>query len=425
MKPSLFFLLFFFTFNLKAQKHTGVNFENGLSWMQIKEKAKKENKYIFLDGYTTWCVPCKQMDTNIFPQQKVADFFNQNFINVAVQFDVTKNDGKNTRAWYEDAKAISKTYKIDSYPTYLFFNPQGILVHSIKGGDVDADSFLMKAKKALDPKSQYLNLKRQYTEGKRDTAFILMLINSASEVRDDQSKAEYINAYLAVQKNLLTKQNLKFVAQGTTKSSDIGFNILLNYPKQIDSVVGKGDRIRILNTIAFDEIILPRIRIDGKKTVYGGGMVVYSGEMNKDVDWTVIKQELDLKYPYLSDEIILKAKPEYYRALNDWERFCQSVSLHTIGKEPNVAAINRYANEVFLFCDDLKYITEAIKWSKLILSNENSKNSMYLATYSHLLYKFGQKDLAINIMQEVLKLEPNNDRFIGELRKMKMGEMIW
>ncbi len=36
-----------------------IHFENGLSWEQIKEKAKAEHKYIFVDCYATWCGPCK------------------------------------------------------------------------------------------------------------------------------------------------------------------------------------------------------------------------------------------------------------------------------------------------------------------------------------------------------------------------------
>jgi thiol:disulfide interchange protein len=43
----------------------GIRFEHGLSWAQVKEKAKAENKYIFMDCYATWCGPCKAMDKNV------------------------------------------------------------------------------------------------------------------------------------------------------------------------------------------------------------------------------------------------------------------------------------------------------------------------------------------------------------------------
>jgi thioredoxin-related protein len=71
------------------------------------------------------------MAREVFPQPAVGEFFNKNFLNVAVQFDVTKKDGQEVKNWYKDAAAIAKNYKINSYPTYLFFNPAGELVHSI------------------------------------------------------------------------------------------------------------------------------------------------------------------------------------------------------------------------------------------------------------------------------------------------------
>ncbi|MBO9572315.1 MAG: hypothetical protein J7497_08925, partial [Chitinophagaceae bacterium] len=34
---------------------SGINFEVRLTWQQIKDKAKAENKFIFVDCYATWC----------------------------------------------------------------------------------------------------------------------------------------------------------------------------------------------------------------------------------------------------------------------------------------------------------------------------------------------------------------------------------
>ncbi len=130
MKKILIIVLFLTSGLVKAQEEKGIQFEHELTWTQIKEKAKKENKYIFLDGFTTWCAPCKIMANNISPQPAVADFFNYNFFNVKVQFDVAKNDNEEVKSCYKDAKIIQYTYKVNGYPTYLFFNPQGELVHT-------------------------------------------------------------------------------------------------------------------------------------------------------------------------------------------------------------------------------------------------------------------------------------------------------
>lgn len=93
----------------------GIDFVKGLSWAQIKKKAKTENRYIFVDVFTTWCVPCIKMDKEVFSQKKVGDFFNKNFINVKVQADKGKNDSDPVKRWYSDAAYIAATYNIDSY----------------------------------------------------------------------------------------------------------------------------------------------------------------------------------------------------------------------------------------------------------------------------------------------------------------------
>ena len=149
------FLILFLLFNTllaEAQEMKGIKFEKGLSWSQVKEKAKKENKYIFLDAFTTWCGPCKMMSTEIFTQPGVGEFFNKNFINVAVQLDVTALDSQEVKSWYGDAAAIRNFYQIDSYPAYLFFNPRAELVHSIYGAIPVAEEFIRVSKEAFNPR---------------------------------------------------------------------------------------------------------------------------------------------------------------------------------------------------------------------------------------------------------------------------------
>jgi len=110
-------------------------------WADLLEQAKRENKLIFLDAQTEWCRPCRLMAQNIFTLNRVADFYNSNFINVTM--DMEKGEGP----------ALAKKYKITAYPTYLFIDHTGNLVH-MDDGYKEAEPFIEVGKKALEAKKQ-------------------------------------------------------------------------------------------------------------------------------------------------------------------------------------------------------------------------------------------------------------------------------
>jgi thiol:disulfide interchange protein len=106
------------------------------SWKEVLAKAKKENKLIFVDAYTTWCRPCIQMAKDVFTLDNVADLYNANFINVSM--DMEKGDGP----------ALVKKYKISAYPDFLFIDGDGNLIH-LGGGYQEAKVFIELGKAAI------------------------------------------------------------------------------------------------------------------------------------------------------------------------------------------------------------------------------------------------------------------------------------
>lgn len=123
-------LIFFFAF---ASGYSQITFTTN-SWKETLEQAKKEHKVIFVDLYAVWCAPCKAMAKKVFTEPKVGDFYNKSFINI-------KLDGEK-----EGAKLYEK-YNVQSYPTYLFIDGDGKLVHKIEGA-VTAAQFIEEGEKA-------------------------------------------------------------------------------------------------------------------------------------------------------------------------------------------------------------------------------------------------------------------------------------
>ena len=110
----------------------GVKFETG-TWNDMLAKAKAENKLIFVDVYTQWCGPCKNVAKNVFPQQKMGDVYNKQFINF--QIDAESQAGKE----------FVKKYPVEGYPTFFYINAEGQVINKAVGGR-DVEGFLQEAK---------------------------------------------------------------------------------------------------------------------------------------------------------------------------------------------------------------------------------------------------------------------------------------
>ncbi|MBO9572570.1 MAG: DUF255 domain-containing protein, partial [Chitinophagaceae bacterium] len=141
---------------LSAQlSNTGIKWTSGLSLDQVKQRAKQENKYIFLDVFATWCGPCKEMDKYVYGNDTVGSFFNDQFISVKVQTDQTKSDDEEVKKWYGDAQSVSKQYRVLSLPTFIFLAPNGNVVHKVTGFHT-VNRFIEEATIALQPGQAYV-----------------------------------------------------------------------------------------------------------------------------------------------------------------------------------------------------------------------------------------------------------------------------
>ncbi len=139
MKTSLLILSFFLVFGLlHGQEKTkeGVLFFQG-NWQTLLQQAQKENKPIFVDVYTDWCPPCKQMDQEVFPLATIGTTYNTSFINY--KLNAEKGEGP----------ALAKQFNVHAYPTYLYLDPQGNLLQRVVDFQ-EPTQFIAIAQEALD-----------------------------------------------------------------------------------------------------------------------------------------------------------------------------------------------------------------------------------------------------------------------------------
>ena len=104
---------------------------------ELLAKAKAENKLVFIDGYTSWCGPCKMLAKQTFPQKEVGAYMNPRF--VSAQIDMERGEGPE----------LAKHFNVSAYPTMLILRPDGTLVDKIVGFLAPLP-FLNKVKSIID-----------------------------------------------------------------------------------------------------------------------------------------------------------------------------------------------------------------------------------------------------------------------------------
>jgi thioredoxin 1 len=117
---SIIFFAFVPKDNGKKKNEEGIQFIES-NWSKALAEAKKQKKLIFLDAYTSWCGPCKMLKRSTFPDKAAGEFFNKNFINVAL--DMEQGDGV----------AVAERYQVNAYPTLIITDANGNIVTYTKG----------------------------------------------------------------------------------------------------------------------------------------------------------------------------------------------------------------------------------------------------------------------------------------------------
>ncbi len=357
-----------FLFSLSAFAQSGMQFTSG-DWASVLSKAKKENKLIFVDAYTTWCGPCKMMSSDVFPTQPVGDFYNSNFVNVKI--DMEKGEGL----------TIAKNFNVRAYPTYLFVNGDGDLVH--RGiGFLPQDKFIALGEKANDPKTQLMPLRKKYESGDRSPA-LLKNYTMASYDAGEESYTEVADAYLKTQANNLdTEENMSFLMQFANDADSPSYKHLIK------------NKAKFINTFGEDMVGLKIRQVISQK--------IYSGD-GAPLNLTKIDALYKEGLPDIADKLSAQFRMNYYRRAMDLGKYVEATTNYLNNfKADDWNEYNNAAWDFYEMVDDKKALAHAASWAKKSVSMDT--NFYNTDTAAAVYYKLGDKRNAKKFAKKAIKI---------------------
>lgn len=354
-----------------GSSQSGITFQEG-NWSDVLATAERENKLIFLDAYTTWCGPCKMMSAHTFTDAEVGRFFNANFVNA--KFDMEKGEGRE----------LARRYEVRAYPTLLFINGNGELVHQGLGYH-DMIQFMELGRTALDDKNNLSGMAARYDAGERSAAFLYDYANLLWFI-DDPDTDEAAQAYLETQKDWGTEENREFLLSFTNRAQGPMFDYIAANRLDFEEQFGKTQVVNFIQRLVIREV------------------------SNSDGSQPALEEMealINRSFPDVADVLIAHFRMTYYQRAGDIPQFTEAAVhyLDTYGSD-DANELNTVAWAFYEDVNDPALLRKAVAWAQR--SVELNKNYYNMDTLAALYVKVGAKKKAKRAAEEAIELAKAN-----------------
>jgi len=341
-----------------------------LEWSDALEKAKREKKVIFLEAYATWSEPCQLLEKYTFSDLEVANFYNESFLNVRLDMEEYPGIG------------LAEKYDVSIYPTMLFIDGNGKLLH--RGcGAMEAAELLELAKSAIG-ESNWSSYNERFSVGERESGFIL--------------------EYLALmEQGCLNAEGFaqKLLAETSTEdlAGEEAFDLLEEYQWDIYS---REFEFLKENKELFEKAF-GKERVHNKlfNTYLAQYQEIYASEELHLFGMRALLDNLEDVIFVGSDTLLTMANLHYSEIVEDWETFSESaiawVGMSGLNDEEE---LNELAWKFYLFVDNEEKLKLASTWAREAVDNTPSPSA--IDTYASLLFKLGSKKKAIELEKQAI-----------------------
>lgn len=272
----------------------GIDFLHDKKWNDVLNQAKKENRLIFLDAYASWCGPCKYMQSDVFTDMAVGYYYNKYFINI--KMDMEEGEGV----------SLASQLGITSYPTLLFINGDGQVVHK-KIGAMEASEFLQLGEDARNPHRQFYTSKEKAMTGDLPADAFHQWIHDAGDIDEDADSV--IVSYLSHTKNPLMEKEMLSIMLDHAPLNKEQINFLMKNKEECIRITGRA-------ADKFNKSLQSRV------TVYAT-----NESLHGDVfDFAKFQQIASEYYPSDAALMTKKVKIRYYQYSDDFKKSLEELA---------------------------------------------------------------------------------------------------
>lgn len=340
------------------------------NYEQAKRLAAEQQKLLLIDFYTTWCVPCKQLDKQVFQDTAVSKKIAGDFI--VLRYNAEK----------DSVYQLTKKHHISMYPSAVVLNAgQRVVCQQYGTGGAEKDlvtnylAFLWRAKqlhtKGFFIKGIAASADMQYP------AFYKDYVNRV-DVNNNRKK---VNEYWDTLINLRTEMPFKifcYFGGGNEKWNQY----FLQHRDEFEALYGDMDVMFATSMIISDK-------------VFGSLQAVNRTGFDSAMNMVRMYQEKEEGQKYIDymEQRMLQAEGRWAEAYNYLKQL-------EMKKQASDDDVTRFCEAMTEKCSDKRVLEKASKWMNTIVK----KNAAYenLSVYARLLFKTGKKQKSLETMKKAI-----------------------
>jgi len=373
-------------------------------WSEILAQAKKENKLIFMDAFASWCGPCKWMAANIFTNDTVADYYNKTFI--CSSFDMEKGEGMTLRSKYD----------VRAYPTLLFINSDGDLIHKKVGAAQKIQDYINLGNIALTPGEGLIAYEKKYNEGNRDPLFIRTYLARLSDAYMPLN--DVLDKYFASLKDeeKLTQANWNIIFNYVNDMNSQEFGFLIKHGKEFEKISTKDSVDSKISDVYLQALV----------------QLTRNAQMT-DENYNALKLKIKQSGFAGADKVIFTSDLNLYYTRGEKQKYLD-LAYSDLDKyySTDYNMLNRISWNVLQLCSvyelsqSKKYLEKALSWMKksIAAKSEPANNDVC----AQILFKLGKHDEAIHHERTAIALakqqHASTKEYDATLKRMLEQEQV-